>query len=138
VEQLSSIELLRIGFMTPLDLSVHFRAFLRDMAMRNAQIRKMPSELKAEGRVVVRLNLLDSKGEMLSNLLEKLHCRPRIIVIVNPQHAEPSRLVNGGELVEALACPPHPRNEFHIELDGTAGDLERGVIRLWTGAVFLF
>lgn len=130
LEGLSSIELLRIRFVAPLHLAVGLGTCGRDVLMGDAQIRKMPIELRPKGRIVVRLDLLDGKGEMLPHLLEKLDRRSRIVMIVDPQDAESSRFVNGGELVEALACPRCPRNEFHIELHRTTGNSERGVIRL--------
>jgi hypothetical protein len=43
---------------------------------------------------------VDSKGEMLPHLPEKLDRHPRIALIVDPQNPEPSRFL---ELVEALA-----------------------------------
>jgi hypothetical protein len=36
--------------------------------MRNAEVRKMPSELWSKGRVVVVLDFLDSERKMLTNL----------------------------------------------------------------------
>jgi len=57
----SSIELFRVCFVAPLYLAVHLWASGRDVAVRNAEIRKMPSELWSERRVVICLDFLDGK-----------------------------------------------------------------------------
>jgi len=57
----SSIEFLRIGFVT--SLAVGLGTCWRDALVGDAQVGEMPSELRAEGRIVVRLDLLDGKGK---------------------------------------------------------------------------
>ena len=64
-EMPSLVELLRIGFMAPLDLPVHLRAAWRYVPVRDAEVRKMPSELWSERRAVIGLNFLNGEGEML-------------------------------------------------------------------------
>jgi hypothetical protein len=65
----SLIELLRVGFMASLDLSVHLRAARRYVFVGNAEIGKMPGELWSERRTVIGLNFLNGEGKMLSDLL---------------------------------------------------------------------
>jgi len=55
--------------------------------MGDAQVRKMPSKLRTKGRIVMRLNLLDGKGEVSPYLLEKLDRRSRIVVVVDAPSA---------------------------------------------------
>ena len=69
---LSSIELFGIRLVAPLDLAVDLRTSRRDMAMRDAEIGKMPSELRSERGIVIGLNLLDGKGKVLTNFLEEV------------------------------------------------------------------
>jgi len=87
--------------MATLHLAVDFRARRRDVSMGDAQVRKMPNKLRTEGRIVVCLDLLNSKREMLSHLLKRLDRRARIVVVVDVQHLILRRLVNCNELVEA-------------------------------------
>ena len=47
-EMPSLVELLRIGFMAPLDLPIHLRATWRYVPVRDAEVRKVPSELGSE------------------------------------------------------------------------------------------
>lgn len=49
-----------------------------------------------------------------------------IVLILDAQNAEARGLVDGRELVEALACSPNPWNEFHIDCTERPGT--------WTGA----
>jgi len=67
LERPSSIKLLRVCLVAPFYLAVYFWASGRDVPMRNAEIRKMPSELWSERRVIVRLVFLDDKRKMLAN-----------------------------------------------------------------------
>ena len=66
-EMPSLIELLRIGFMAPLDLSVDLRAARRYVFVGDAEIGKMPGKLWSEGRPIVSLNPLNGEREMLSD-----------------------------------------------------------------------
>jgi hypothetical protein len=66
-EVFSSIELFSIGFVASFYLAVYLWASGRDVAMRNAEIGKMPGELWPERRVVVRLYFLDGERKMLTN-----------------------------------------------------------------------
>jgi hypothetical protein len=68
-EMPSLIELLGIGFIASLDLTVHLRAARRYVFVGNAEIGKMPGELWSERRTVIRLNFLNGEGKMLSDLL---------------------------------------------------------------------
>src|SRR5690242_6268565 len=82
-------------------------------------------------------DLMDSKGEMLSNLAEEFDRCPGVVVIIDAQDAKACRFIDGGELVEALTSSSDPRNEFHIELDRAAGNLQRGIGRLGARAILL-
>ena len=62
-----SVELFRVCLVAPLYLAVYLRTTRRDVAVRNAEIGKMPSELWSERRVIVCLDLSDGKGKMLTN-----------------------------------------------------------------------
>jgi hypothetical protein len=53
----SLVELLRIGLVASLDLSVQLRTARRNVFVRNAEIGKMPGELWSERRAVIGLNL---------------------------------------------------------------------------------
>ena len=66
-EVLSSIELLGVGLVAPLHLAVYLGASGRDVAVRNAEVRKMPGALWSERRIVIGLDLLDGQGKMLTN-----------------------------------------------------------------------
>ena len=68
LERPSSIELLRVCLVAPFYLAVYLWASGRDVAVRNAEIRKMPSELRSKRRVIVCLYFLNGKRKMLTNL----------------------------------------------------------------------
>ena len=70
-EMPSLVELLRIGFMAPLDLTVNLRAARRYVFVGDTEIGKMPGELGSERRAVISLNLLNSEGEMLADSRRK-------------------------------------------------------------------
>ena len=70
-EMPSLVELLRIGFMAPLDLPVNLRATGRYVSVRDAEVGKMPSELWSERRAVIGLNLLNREGKMLLDLSDR-------------------------------------------------------------------
>ena len=105
--------------------------------MRDAEIGKMPRELRPKGRVVIRLDSLDSEGETLCHLIQELHRGLGVVVIVDAQYAETRGLVNGGELIEALARSAHTGNAFHIELHRAARNLKGSVGRLGAWAILL-
>lgn len=105
--------------------------------MRDAQVRKVPRELRAEGGVVVGLNLLDGKGKMFSNLAQELDRRFSVVVVVDSQHAETCRFIDSRELVEALTSSSDAGNKFHIELHGPSRDVERSVSWLRARTIFL-
>ena len=97
----------------------------------------MPRELRPKGRVVIRLDSLDSEGEMLSDLIQELHRGLGVVVIIDAQYAETRGFVDGGELIEALTRSAHTGNEFHIELRRAARDLKGSVGRLGAWAILL-
>ena len=68
----------------------------------------MPSEPRSKRRVVVRSDILDSKGKMLA---EELHRGLSVIMIVYAQDAKACRLVNCRERVEALPCSSNAGRE---------------------------
>src|ERR1700678_3315239 len=82
-EMPSLVELLRIGFIASFDLPVHLRAAWRNVPVRNAEVRKMPSELWSERGAVVGLGFLNSKGEMILDLPKELDGGLRVVVVVN-------------------------------------------------------
>ena len=82
-EMPSLVELLRIGFMAPLDLTVHLRATRRYMFVGNAEIGKMPGELGSERRAVIGLNFLNSEGEMLADFPEEVDGGLSVVVVVD-------------------------------------------------------
>ena len=51
----------------------------------------------------------------------------RVVVVVDAQDTKARRFIYSGELVEAPASSSDPRDEFHIELDRAAGNLQRGI-----------
>jgi hypothetical protein len=63
----SLIELLRVHLVAAFYLAVDLGASGRDAAVRNAEIRKVPSELRGERRVIVRLDFVDGEGKMLAD-----------------------------------------------------------------------
>ena len=82
-EMPSLIELLRIGFMAPLDLTVYLRAPWRYVPVRDAEIGKVPRELWSERRAVIGLNFLNDEGKMLLDLLEEVDGGLGVVVIVD-------------------------------------------------------
>jgi hypothetical protein len=66
-------------------------------------------------------------GEMLSHLAEEFDRCLRVVVVVDAQDTKAGRFIYSGELVEAPASSSDPRDEFHIELDRAAGNLQRGI-----------
>src|SRR5271170_4517126 len=82
VEMPSLIELLRIGFMTSLDLPVHLGASRRYVPVRDAEVGKMPCELWSERRAVIGLNFLNSEGAMLPDFPEEVDGSLGVVVVV--------------------------------------------------------
>jgi hypothetical protein len=119
----SSIELLRVRLVASLYLAIDLWASGRDVAVRNAEIRKMPSELWSERRVVIRLDFLDGEGKMLTNFPEEVDGSLGFVVVVDAQNAKPRSFINRCELIKALTSSSNTRNELHIELDGAARNL---------------
>ena len=119
----SSIELLRVRLVASLYLAIDLWASGRDVAVRNAEIRKMPSELWSERRVVIRLDFLDGEGKMLTNFPEEVDGSLGVVVVVDAQNAKPRSFINRCELIKALTSSSNTRNELHIELDGAARNL---------------
>ena len=69
MEASPSAELFGVSLMTTVYLPVDLWAFRWDVAMGDMEIGEMPRELRPVGRVDIRLDSLDSKGEMLSDLI---------------------------------------------------------------------
>ena len=82
-EMPSLVELLRIGFMASFDFPVHLRATLGYVFMRDAEIGKVPSELRSERRAVIGLDFPNREGEMLLDLPEEVDGGLGVIVIVD-------------------------------------------------------
>jgi hypothetical protein len=82
-EVLSSTKLFRVGLVATLHLAVHLRAPGRDVAVRDAEIRKTPGELRSERRVVISLDLLDGEGGMLTNCPREVDGRLGVVVVVD-------------------------------------------------------
>lgn len=99
--------------MAPFDLAVHFGAGRRDASVSHAKVGQVPSALWAKEGIVVGLDALDGEGQAPTGLIEEGHRRTRLVVVVDPGYAVAGRLINGGELVEALASSSNTRNEFH-------------------------
>jgi hypothetical protein len=93
-EMPSLVELLGIGFMASFDLPVHLRAAWWYVLVRDAQVRKMPSELGPERRTIVSLNFLNREGKMLPDFLKKVDGGLGVVVVVDSQHAKSSRFVD--------------------------------------------
>src|SRR3990172_134317 len=131
-------ERLCVGLVAPFDLAVDFGAGRWDVARSNAQIGQMPGELGTERGAVVGLDALDGEGQAAADLIEESHRRTGVVVVVDPQHAVAGRLVNGGELVVALASSPDAGNELHIYLNRLTWNGERAFgLTLGPGAVGL-
>lgn len=131
------IELPRICLVAPLYLAIHFGASRRYVAMRDAEVGKMPGELWSEGRVVIGLDFLDGEGERLSNFPQEVDGRLGVVMVVDAKDPEPGRFINGCELIKALASPADARNELHIELYRAAWNRKRSIGRLRAWAIFL-
>ena len=69
VKPSSLVELLRIGLVAALHLAVDLRTSGRNVAVRDAEVGKVPGELWSEGGAVIGLNFLNGEGEMLSDFL---------------------------------------------------------------------
>ena len=82
-EMPSLVKLLRIGFMAPLDLSVHLRATRRYVAVRDAEVGKMPGKLWAERGAVIGLNLLNREGKVILDLAEEVDSGLGVVVVVD-------------------------------------------------------
>jgi len=134
-EMPSLVELLRIGFMAPLDLPVHLRAAWRYVPVRDVEVRKMPSELWSERRAVIGLNFLNSEGKMILDLSEEVDSGLGVVVVVDAQDAKSRRFVNRRELIKALTRSSHTGNKLHIELDRAAWNLQRCIRWFWAGTI---
>jgi hypothetical protein len=132
-----SVELFRVRLVASLYVAIYLWASGRDVPMRNAEIRKMPSELWSERRVVVCLNFLNEGGKMLTNFPKEVDGRLGVIVAVDAQNAKACSFINRRKLIKALASSSNTRNELHIELDGAPRNLEGSVRGFRARAIFL-
>src|SRR6266481_4794497 len=107
----SSIELFRVCFVAPLYLAVHLWASGRDVAVRNAEIGKMPSELWSERRVIVCLYFLDGERKMLTNFPQEVDSSLGVVVVVDAENAKPRSFINGCELIKTLTSSSNTGNE---------------------------
>jgi len=97
------VELVFIGPMAALDLAIGLRAARRDLAVEHAQIPQVPGEVGSKLRAMVGLDTLDGHRQTAADFFDELRGRLDGVVSIDPQHAIPGRLIDGGELVEAAA-----------------------------------
>jgi hypothetical protein len=83
LEMPSLVELLGVRLVASLDLPVHLRAAWGYVLVRDAEIGKMPGELRSKRRAVVGLDFLNGKGEMLPDFSEEADGGLGIVVIVD-------------------------------------------------------
>lgn len=82
MKRLPSSEFFIAGFVASLRLTIDLRRSGGNVAMRDARVRKVLRELGSEGGIVVCLDFLDHKGEMLSELVQELdRCRGVVVVV---------------------------------------------------------
>lgn len=136
-EVCAPIELFRIGLVAALNFAINLRASGWDVAMRNSEVREVPGELRPKRGVIVGLDLLNGEGEVLTHFREEVDGSLGVVVIIDTQNSKSRGFINGCELIEALAGSSHARNEFHVELHGTAWDLKWSIGWLWPRAIFL-
>lgn len=84
----------------------------------------------------VGLNLLNGKGEMLSDFPEEFDGGFGVVVIVDAQNPKSCGFIDGRELIKALTRSSDTGNELHIELDRAARNLQGRVF--WFGARAIF
>lgn len=73
--------------------------------MLNAEISQVPREGASKLSSVVRLDLLDRKGQHLSDLIDKVHGILLDVLVVEAENPEPRAVVNGGEDVALHSVP---------------------------------
>ena len=61
--------------------------------------------------------------------------RKRVLRVVDAQHAESRRLVNGRKLIKSLARSSHAGNELHVQLYRAAWNLQRCIRWFGAGAI---
>ena len=79
----SALHACRIGFVAPLQFASRLRVSERDVTMGNSEIGKLPSELWPKRRTVIRLDVLDSKREVLADFLGEVHGSLGVVGIVD-------------------------------------------------------
>ena len=76
----AAIELILVGSVTALDLPVAFRATSRDVAVREAEIAEVPSEVGAELGAMVGLDPLNGRREAAAQFVDEVGRRADRVV----------------------------------------------------------
>jgi hypothetical protein len=120
-EDHAPVELVFVGPMAALDLSINLGAAPRNLPMDHPEIPQVPGEVGPKLRAMVRLDALDGHRQAAAHFLDELSGRFDGVVSIDPKHAIPGGLIDGGELVEAAAA------EFEvldIDLDRLPRDVD--------------
>ena len=67
--------------------------------MLDARVLDVPVEGGLKLGAVVSLDALDTEGQLLQHVIDELDRRLLVQALVDPQHAQPGAVVDGGELV---------------------------------------
>jgi hypothetical protein len=118
-----AVELLIVDAMRPLDLAVKPRGQGSDVDMAKSAVQEMPVEGRLELGPVVGLDLLDSKRQLLEDVVGELDCGLLVQLPVDLQDSQPRAVVDSGELVVLLAHTADGINEFDVDLNGEARSL---------------
>src|SRR5206468_735529 len=114
----AAIELILVGSVTALDLPVTFGATAGDVAVREAEVAEVPSEVGAELGAMVGLDPLNGRRESAAQFVDEVGRRANRVVRIDPEDTVPRRFVNGRELVEA---PAAQLEVLDVDLDRLAG-----------------
>jgi hypothetical protein len=109
-EMPSLVELLRIGFMAPLDLPVHLRATWRYVPVRDAQVRKVPGELWSERSPTNQLRTINGRFPKMRLWKEEL-CGISLFFSGCPEFPTRETSLREPILIGFVtSIPQHPRN----------------------------
>jgi hypothetical protein len=122
--------------MVPLDLPVHFRTTWMHMPVRDAEVGKVPVN-RGPNEEPLSVNFLNREVEMLPDLPEKVDRGLGIVVVLDAQHAELRRFINGRDIDKTADAlfPPVERTSHPVGQSGW--NIQRCIRLVWDGMISL-
>src|SRR6185503_9748040 len=121
VEEL--VELLVVDAVRPFDFAVQVRRPGLDVGVTDVEALQVPVELRLELGAVIGLHDVDPKRQTPPHVVDESDRHALVARVVNLEDANPSAIIDRGELVQPLARPRNALDEeLHVQLQSVAGE----------------